>query len=372
MALLGLMSLIPLGVILNHADTFHHFRDILALLDPADFELVIAGDREALERIARDQEYASVWYQDIYLQGPRYEFTLSNYYIYYYDVRSEQGQFKGRLYLPQMIGKQAIRLMYTLGVDYWSYGNWNTIFQHQFCYGPWQAERLQAFGGKTHQIGYPRYDRFFNQTRNADQNRAFVSQLGGDPDKASIVCLPTRYQHTLRLFAETLAALNSEYNVFVKPHPLTWQEEPGLIRWLQTLPFTALIEGADSLQLLSIADFVVCDYGGSAFGALYTDRNLLLFNHYPDTLFDPVKLHIELPSARPMTVHKLNPTEVYLRQSIANLDPGQQTQLPALLKDFDFWKAQKQMRANLRQEFFAPYYGNSAQQAAEILKTLMA
>lgn len=357
-----------LGVLLNHADTFHHFRGILAQLDPAQFEIVVAGDRAALEAIAEQAGYTHVWYQELLQaadQGPRYRYSLSNYYLYYYDLRQGE-QVTGRVYLPQLLSQLPIRLAYSLGTDYWSYGDWNRIYALQLCYGPWQDERLQGFGGKVLQVGYPRYDDFFNQP--VDKG-AQLQALGADPHKPTLVWLPTRYQHTLRQFGEKTARLSERYNVLVKPHPATWREEPTLIRWLQHQPFTQLLKDIDTLQLYAVADYVICDYGGTAFGALYTDRPLLLFNHYPTTHFDPAQLFIY--DQGPTDLASLNPTELSLRESIPSLDPGQQAQLPALLADQALWQAQQQVRAELRKRFFAPYYGNSAARVASILKHLL-
>lgn len=355
-----------IGLILNHADTFHHFRNLLALLEPDQFEIVIAGDRAALEAIARSHGYAHVWYQDILHAGPRYRYTLSNYYIYYYDLHDETGQTVGKIYLPQLLGAQAIKMSYTMGVDYWSYADWNRIFAVQLCYGPWQAERLSPFGGRIFQVGYPRYDDFFNQPF----DRAGWLARWNLPERPTIVWLPTRYQHTLRSFGEAVASLSQDYNVLLKPHPLTWEEDPGLIRWLQMLPFSRLIEqSVDTLNLYALADYVFCDYGGAPFGAIYTDRRLLLLNHYAETHFDPHQLHIQGPG--PTRLADLNPTEVYLRQSIVAVDPGERHRLPEILADKQLWVQQQQARAALRAEFFAPEYGTASARVAEILRQLL-
>lgn len=360
-----------IGLILNHRDTFNHFRNILEHLFVEEFEIVICGDREALEALAQKHGYSHVWYKDHLGQEPRYRYTLANYFMLYYDL-VYQGQVTGKLYLVKMLGQKAIRMMYTLGVDYWNYGEWNKIFDLQLCYGPWQAERLKDFGAPVYQIGYPRYDDYFNQPIDRED---WLRKLGADPQKPTLVWLPTRYQHTLRYFGPAVSRLAESYNLLVKPHPLTWDEEPGLIRWLETLELT-LVRELDNLYLYALADFVICDYGGAAFGAIYTDRPLLLFNHHPETHFDPHKLHLveAMPttsSDQATTVHELNPTELYLRESIANLYPNQQDQLRELLTDQAFWEAQKTARARLREQFFAPYYGSSSKRVASILQHLL-
>lgn len=70
-----------------------------------------------------------------------------------------------------------------------------------------------------------------------------------------------------------------QYNVIVKTHPLSASAEPDALKVLRQYPFTSVITHVyDNLTLFRCADFVVCDYGGTPFGALYLDKNLLLLN----------------------------------------------------------------------------------------------
>ena len=364
-----------IGVIFKQADNFNHFRNILDLLDPASFEIVIAGERDRLEAVLAQHGYQGSWYEDILPeaieQEPRYRYTLSHHYITGFDLHRDDGTLERKVYLPQLLGQTNIRMTYSMGKDYWVYADWNRIFAIQLCYGPWHAERFKRcfsrFGMQVHQIGYPRYDDFFNLPFDRE---ALCAALGCDPAKKTLVWLPTRYQHTLRAFGETVAGLSDRYNVLVKLHPLSWDEEPGLIDWLRQLPLTRLIRDTDHLELMRLADHVLCDYGGAAFGALYTDRDILLFNHPARTRFEPDQLHVD-PDG-PTRLEELNQTELYLRRFLPNLNPDQQQQLPELLTDTALWEAQRAVRARLRPEFFAPYYGSSAARAAGILTNLLA
>lgn len=365
------MTLNKIGLILNHPDMFNHFRNILEYLGPEQVDFVIAGENEALKALAQKHGYTSVWYQDLLGKKPLYRYALTYHFIYYFDAIGPDGN-PGKVYLPELIGEQSIRMMYTLGVDYWSYGEWNRIFAYQLTYGPWQSERLKSFGAKIFEVGYPRYDDFFNQ---GIDRQDWLQKLGADPEKPTIVWLPTCYQHTLRQFCEAFAHLSDRYNLLIKPHPLTWKNEAGLIRKLEYLPVT-LVRNVDILYLYALADFVCCDYGGTPFGALYTDRPLLLFNHHPETHFDPRRLYLleALPttaSTESSTLAELNPTELYLRESIVNLYPGQQERLATIFEDKALWEQQQAARASLRQQFFAPYYGNSSRRVAEILQALL-
>lgn len=357
----------PLGVLMNHPDFYHHVRNILAELEPGSFEIVVAGEREACEALLAPTGYPHVWYQELQSRPqPCYRYSLSNHYIYYYSL--EEGGGERKIFLAQLLGQEAIRLHYSLGLDHWTYADWNQIYSVQLCYGPWHAERLQSFKADIYQIGYPRYDDYFNHP---PDRQAWLERLGADPDKPTLVMLPTRHQHTLRTFGKTLSSLSDRYNVLIKPHPLTWGEEPGLIQWLKMLPLTRLVEpGVDNLYLYALADTVICDYGGASFGAIYTDRPLLLFNHYPNVSFDPTGMN--LPPDSPTRLEELNPTEQYLRKSIPSLNPDQQHSLRDTLANSELWEAQKAVRAQLREQFFAPFYGTSAAEAARVIKQYLA
>src|SRR6185369_3795208 len=108
----------------------------------------------------------------------------------------------------------------------------------------------------------------------------------------------------------------------------------------------------DNSDLFRIADFVVADYGGSSFGALYTDKKLIL---------------LDVPGAREHSNINGNSSEHVLRERIKSYGHDSIKTLVYDLMDEEAWLAQKQTRQQLRDQFFAPYYGSASQMTAHIL-----
>src|SRR6185369_11119348 len=66
-------------------------------------------------------------------------------------------------YLPEKLGVFNVRFMYALGKDAWHFADWNNIYDLILCYGPYQEQNLRQYPRPVAlQVGYPRYDDFFN------------------------------------------------------------------------------------------------------------------------------------------------------------------------------------------------------------------
>jgi hypothetical protein len=257
--------------------------------------------------------------------------------------------------LMKQVGERNVRFMYAQGKNLWNFAPWNRLYDLILCFGPYQAARL-AFAESTVkvQMGYPRYDDYFTQDLATGRIRQL---LGCDPAKPTMVWLPTwKELSSLDRYREAMADMARDWNVVVKPHPLSLTHEPARVAALRALPFTKVVdETLDNLYLYAIAERVVCDYGGTPFGALYLDRPLLLLN---------------MPGAAQHRETGEESADVFLRETVINLDDPSPRALRGVLADEDAWSAQRQVRARLREIFFAPYYGFSGQVAALVLENL--
>lgn len=200
-------------------------------------------------------------------------------------------------------------------------------------------------------MGYPRFDTFFELE---PRRRLLLAGLGGDPGKRSVVWLPTwKNLSSVGWHDAAVAALKDRYNVFVKLHPLMSQQEPDKVAVLRSLGFTRVIaDSSDNIPLYVVADWILCDYGGPAFGAIYADRNLLLLD-VPDAASDEL-----LGEGSP---------DILIRQVIPHVTPGDVEAVGSLLDDAPLWEEQRRVRRELRGAFFAPHFGYSAAVAAEAL-----
>jgi hypothetical protein len=310
-----------------------------------EFEIVVTGsneERERIHRIAAEQGYRAVDAGQRIQRRERYRHLVSNHCL---------ENINGTP-LVQILGEYNIRFMYALGKARHNFADWNRLDNMIMCFGPYQVEKL-AFCESTVklQMGYPRYDEYFSTDHD---NGKILTRYGCNPDLQTIGWLPTwRELCSIDLYAEQMSLLTSAYNVIVKPHPLSVQTEHARIERLQQLPCTRVItEHVDNLELFGIADFVVCDYGGPAFGALYLDKKVFLLN---------------VPGAEDDALTGGDSADISLRQSLPNLDTFTIPKIWGLLEDEETWGQQQLISRQLRNYYFAPYQGFSASVAAQAL-----
>ena len=335
-----------LGFVVHAAEMFNHYGPVWKLMPSDSFEIVVAAsgeERVRIHQMAMMSGYTSVDAVQLIKERERYHHLVSNH-----SLASVDGVF-----VMQSLGERNIRFMYALGKARHNFAEWNKLYDMIMCFGPYQVENLDFCESSIKaQMGYPRYDDYFNKEENKEE---IAARYDCDPNLPTIVWLPTWVDLcSLDLYSKDLAALSSAYNVIVKPHPLSIHTEQARIERLRGLPFTRVItEHVDNLELFRIADYVACDYGGTAFGALYLDKNILLLN---------------VPGAENDVLTGKESADITLRETLFSIDPSKASEIPELLADDVMWEQQKQVRRQLRGRYFAPYQGFSAIVAANVFK----
>jgi hypothetical protein len=334
-----------LGFLVHLAEMFNHYGAVWKLMPSDGFEIVVTGsteERERIHRIAAERGYRSIDAEEPVKRGERYRHLVSNHCL---------ENINGTP-LAQILGEYNIRFMYALGKARHNFATWNRLYNMIMCFGPYQVEKLALCESAVKlQMGYPRYDEYFSTGGNAGK---IAKHYGCNLDFQTIVWLPTwRELCSLDLYAKQIALLASAYNIVVKPHPLSVQTERARIEHLHQLPFTAVVtDHVDNLELFRIADYVICDYGGPAFGALYLDKNIILLN---------------VPGAENDALTGPDSADIALRRSLPNLDAFTIPKIWGLLEDDATWEQQKRIRRQLRDYYFAPYQGFAASVAAQAL-----
>lgn len=346
-----------IAFLLHSPELLHHFGPVLEHFAPDEVDLLSYNYRQIPDLEARLEALPFAHYpiSELLPQRIGYRFLVSNHYQGYVHTTlpGPNGPQLVRLPLLPTLGRYNVRFMYGMGVDQCHFDESNRFYDAFLCFGPWQAQGLAAYPGPKLLMGYPRYDAFFAQKTD---RKATLSALGCDPNKPVVVWFSTVQSSfgVLREFASAIASLVPEYNVLVKPHP----EGTKSTDFLDAYPFTRVIRDyLDNLLLFQIADYVLCDYGGTVFSALYTDCQLLLLDHP----------HYQSRTEESATVPN---TDLWLRQHLTHLSLDEADQIPTLLRSESHWQAQKQKRQWLRQQFFADHYGSSAQVAAQHLRNL--
>jgi hypothetical protein len=335
-----------LGFLFHTPELLNHFRDVIDLLPPGSFDLVVCWDAENspdMRAAAQRWNANLVTTAEVLQSGRRYRFLVSNHPVQV-----------GPQPLIKDLAEKNVRFMYAAGKSGWNLSDWNRLYDLILCFGPFHAA---AFGECSDavvlQMGYPRFDRFFDPSVDFTELRR---RFNCDPGRKTVVWLPTwSTLSSIGLFDQEVAALMETHNVVVKVHPLMPKSEPERVAALKTRGFTCFIEDAtDNLPLYQLADCMLFDYGGPPFAGIYTDKDMLLLN-VPDAQSDPL-MGDDSP-------------DILIRHHLPNVD-AHEDGIAQALNDPDLWPAQKATRRFLRREFFAPYYGFSSSVAASALMNL--
>jgi hypothetical protein len=206
-------------------------------------------------------------------------------------------------------------------------------------------------------MGYPRYDGYFSADLNVGD---VIAEFGIDPAKSTILWMPTYDTFnenvcSIPYFASEICQLKSQFNIIVRPHPLSFRLDREGIELLESLGFNIDSDPTrDMNKMFRVAETVLCDHGGSAFGALYLGKKLVF---------------LKTPTVDTATVLKES-SNLELMKYFPVLEIEQVETLGALLNDTDYWVSCLGYGRELSDKFFANYRGNSSRMAAEILAKL--
>lgn len=331
-----------IAFLLPNLELINHYSCVWELLPNESFVVILINDQDFNESAFK--KHVSVVRASKALEvGKKYRYLVSNHPI-----------SAGKDSVIKKLGAINIRFMYAAGKSGWNFAEWNSLYDVIMCYGPYHARIFESCTDATIiQMGYPRFDRFFKENPNKSQ---LLKNYACDAEKRTIVWLPTwKTLSSVGYFDAEISALTERFNVIVKLHPLMEEAEPERVQSLLRHNFTYLIrDSSDNMPLYQLADYMLCDYGGSPLASIYTDKPLILLN-VPDGENDPL-------------TGKDSP-DIVIRNHIISIDANK-NELESLLLNEEVWKQQKPIRAALRRHYFAPYHGFSSQVAAETLSNL--
>jgi len=337
-------SNIKIGFLIHTAEMFHHYSAVWDKFNKNEFLIAVEGSddncREIIEACSRyDVNYILV--KEVLRAGYRFPYFISNLAMHMVEDQP----------LIKVIGEINIRFMYALGKAKHNFSSWNEYYDLFLCFGPYHYQELSKFKAPVIQMGYPRYDIFFDENLDSKCSKDLQLELNCDPCKETILWLPTWLDlSSVDLYAQMMSSLMGRYNVIVKLHPLSFEAEPEKLEKLKALNFSSVITDiVDNVFLFALADKVVCDYGGTAFGAIYLDKPLLLLN---------------VPGAKSDSLVGDGSPDITLRDDIVNINVVAHQKLYEIFDDELIWQQQKISRQKLRQFYFAPHYGFSSYVAA--------
>ena len=332
----------------NHLD---HLEPIFRHLPKNDFEIVVSGDHQIPEYLL-ELDYKVRTDLKVLLEGEKYKVLVSLYMIPPQWVQesfpNNHESHEIAAFFFKRLANQNTRMVYSLGALPWNTSKVMAHYDQILVYGKYEeCLYKKAFGNKikVSRVGYPKFDDYFNLPTSKISCFNLLN-----PKLQTIVWLPTKGPlSSIPKYWKTISELCDNYNIVLKPHP---QEDSSILEELQESEII-VVQDSDSASYYKIADFVFCDYGGSAFGALYTDRPLLFLSpDNPDQ--DKINYCLESP-------------EVELRKYFLTVDKPDSNYLKEMLANKKHWKLDEAVRKKKFLEFFEPNCGNSGKIASEVL-----
>lgn len=259
-------------------------------------------------------------------------------------------------YLPLQIGDKQIRYMYGADLsDAWSLQPWNEIYDLFLCHGV-NDERIvsQRFHGKTFIMGYPRYDAFFEPGLDVSQVRKDFGLVEG---RKTLLWMPTLggSGSSIPIFAQPFAALFDRFNVIVRPHPLSFIQEPDFIAQLERLGFRIDRNATRNMnELYRVADVVFADYGGTPFSAIFVGKSLIF---------------LDVPGGDEMPMNA-DSTVLDLKKRLPVLGAHDLATLPDLLASDEFLDRNRQCVDELFGTYFGGQRGGGSARLADYLQRI--
>lgn len=387
-----------------HEPTMYaHYSSVWAEMNPEAFVIVLLGPiarlgdrtdvqaREFVDKV-KSLRYEVVYLDDVVRRKIKYQYVVSNHIMggssavqeslsplkkqkrnfrngvkrtlntirrlrglprkYAYEIDPNQ-------YSTLQAGIKQIRFMYGADIsDAWSLDGWNEIYDLFLCHGHNdEAELKKRFKGRTAIMGYPRYDAYFSPDLKVSE---VIAEFGIDPLKKTVLWMPTFDAFkddvcSIPHFAKQLALLKSSFNLIVRPHPISFRLDIEGIQLLENLGFNIDRDAMrDMNKLFKVADTVLCDHGGSAFGALYLGKKFVF---------------LKTPSKDSATVIK-GSSNLELMGHFPAIKPNEVNQLLALISDQAYWQSKLNDSRILSDRYFADYRGTASKKTAEILRSL--
>jgi CDP-glycerol glycerophosphotransferase (TagB/SpsB family) len=151
--------------------------------------------------------------------------------------------------------------------------------------------------------------------------------------------------------------VQKEYNIIIKNHHHTYMEIKDLDKKiLSVIPSAIILKGVNNIDLFPIADFVICDYGGSVFTAILCDKNVLLFNADKKNILKKL--------------YGIDAMEIEIRKDIINFNKNQAREFINALINKDIWEDQIIIREKIIAEYL-PKKKKTPSEIADMLRQII-
>lgn len=336
-----------------------HYREVWKLLDKHRFCVIFSKnfsqnqDKKDVDDIVNYLKKENCLYDT-------FDFAINNGIVFDYVITNHIISKHLGKPISLSIGRKHIRFMYGADVgDGWSLQPWNEIYDYFLCHGENDKKAIESrFKGKTFVMGYPRYDSYFDTK--LDTN-CVIDEFNLDRTRKTILWMPTLggdYSSIPR-FAEKLKYLIGSYNFIIRPHPISFVQEPEFIELLEKCGYIIDRKATRDLNpLYKIADIVLADNGGSPFSAIFMGKNVI-FLEVPEDLGSNKNSH-----------HIVNTSVYELKKELPVIKQNNPEELKKLLSSKNFYQENSLIVEMLFQKYFNCPRGGGAKRVVDILNSL--
>ncbi|SDP34605.1 CDP-Glycerol:Poly(glycerophosphate) glycerophosphotransferase [Pseudomonas arsenicoxydans] len=260
------------------------------------------------------------------------------------------------LLLPLQIGRKQIRYMYGADLsDAWSLMDWNEIYDIFLCHGV-NDERIvkERFSGKTFIMGYPRYDDYFDSKIDLS---SIKKEFDVSDQKKTLLWMPTLggVGSSIPVYAKLIADLDGEFNVIVRPHPLSFVQEKDFIYELERNNLKIDRSSTRNMnELFSAADLIIADYGGTPFSSIFIGKNVIF---------------LDVPGADSLPIN-VDSSVLELKKYLPVFTPENIQTLPKFLTSQISLDENQKLIDYLFDKYFGSTRGGGSARVAKFLKSL--
>jgi hypothetical protein len=358
---------------INSVMLFPHYKTIMSEMNAEEFDILCGNsmsqnDINLVTELCGKNGYTVYNAQDVVGCKIKYKTLVTHHCAslgYFRNSIDKDSSISADIDMVNFVAETKIRLIYGLGKNAWMFSKDNCSFDFYLVYGDFSRIMTERFVKKKDvifKVGYPRYDEVF-----FDNVVDFRDKIGVKKDDILIAWLPTHGHKisSIKDFVKVISSLNNDkIKLVAKCHSMESKENIALLKSSNI----NLIEDSsfNNALLVNAADFVFCDYGGSMFGAIYLDKNLLLLNSSSpeyeidnDNSFKIFKKDGECKTS----------LDVEMRKNVVSVNNDiTKEELLAILENKDIWIEQKNKLVDIKKYIFEPYYyGFSGKVAKECI-----
>jgi hypothetical protein len=343
-------SINKIAFIINVDYAMEHFDNIFLYLDSNEYNLVYMGPSCAAMcmQYALKRHCSVVFAKEVVRRKLCYKLAIAMF-----------GDTLDMKFGIEFLAQKT--MLITTLIDYPYVSKPNMQYHYIVCCGKNQKKTFENFikNANLFVLGSPRFEKYDSDIETAKQ--IIITHTGHSIDcsKKTILWLPTHTgthnkSSVFLNFLPVMSRLQNKYNIIIKPHLFLYYEMSNVIEnILSMLPKAIILNDISNNKLFPIADYVICDYGGVVFSAIKVDKNVLFFNADDESI-----------------TLDWTPLANILRDRIANFYVNEEEKFFAALKDDSVWEKQKEIRRQIRAEFFADN-PNPARDIAELCRRIV-